>query len=237
MKRLKHILMLLFSTLCLASCGLFGFQDRSKQDPVKESAGSRSSIQKKSTQTEESNLTYNGSYYSVEGKYGEVLVVNKRHPLDPSYAPGEDPTAYSAFQELLVAMRQEGFAISDAYSGYRSYDYQSGLYQNYVNRDGQKAADRYSARPGYSEHQTGLAFDLMDMSGALLEEPQASAWLAENAHYYGFIVRYLPDKEDITGYSPESWHIRYIGPEAEDIYESGLTLEEYFNIPGGDYQE
>ncbi|MGT2755692.1 LD-carboxypeptidase LdcB/DacB [Streptococcus ovuberis] len=178
---------------------------------------------------------YNGSYYTVEGKYGPVLIVNKKHPLNPSYGYGEDATAFSAFQQLLSAMKSQGFAVSDSYSGFRSYDTQAGLYQSYAARDGAAAADRYSARPGYSEHQTGLAFDLMDSSGALLEEPMASQWLRDHAHEYGFIVRYLPGKEAITGYTAESWHIRYIGPEATDIHQSGLTLEEYFGIPGGDY--
>ncbi|MET3558881.1 D-alanyl-D-alanine carboxypeptidase [Streptococcus rupicaprae] len=178
---------------------------------------------------------YNGSYYTVNGKYGPVLIVNKKHPLNPSYGYGEDATAFSAFQQLLSAMKSQGFAVSDSYSGFRSYDTQAGLYQSYAARDGAAAADRYSARPGYSEHQTGLAFDLIDSSGALLEEPMASQWLRDHAHEYGFIVRYLPGKEAITGYMAESWHIRYIGPEATDIYQSGLTLEEYFGVPGGDY--
>lgn len=180
---------------------------------------------------------FNGSYYSVEGKYGPVLIVNKKHPLSSSYAPGEDPQAQAAFYRLKADMQAKGFAISDQYSGYRSYEHQAGLYQSYVTQEGQAAADRYSARPGYSEHQTGLAYDFIDQAGNLLEEPQASQWLQENAHQYGFIVRYLPGKEDITGYMAESWHIRYIGPEATAIYQSGLTLEEYFGVPGGGYAE
>lgn len=177
----------------------------------------------------------NGAYHSVQGKYGEVIIVNKKHPLAPDYAPGEDATAGAAFRQLLAGMRAAGFAVSDHYSGFRSYDLQANLYQNYVNQDGQAAADRYSARPGHSEHQTGLAFDVLDASGQLLEEPVASQWLAENAHHYGFVVRYLPGKEHITGYMPESWHVRYIGQEATDIYQSGLTLEEYYGVAGGSY--
>lgn len=191
-----------------------------------------------STQTTQKATTakYNGSYYSVQGKYGEIIIANKKHPLSSSYAPGENPQALSAFQQLIDDMQAHGFAISNNYSGFRSYETQAGLYQSYVNQDGQVAADRYSARPGYSEHQTGLAFDLLDSAGNLLEEPTASQWLASNAHHYGFIVRYLPGKEYSTGYMAETWHVRYIGQEATEIYNSGLTLEEYFGVPGGGYE-
>ncbi|HFH9837668.1 TPA: LD-carboxypeptidase LdcB/DacB [Streptococcus suis] len=184
----------------------------------------------------EDKATYNGSYYSVQGKYGEVIIVNKKHPLASDYAPGENAIAQAAFLKIIEDMQAQGFAISYNYSGYRSYETQSDLYQSYVNRDGQANADRYSARPGYSEHQTGLAFDLMDTNGSLLTESSACQWLAQNAHLYGFIVRYLPEKESVTGYMAESWHIRYIGQEATDIYNSGLTLEEYYGVSGGDYQ-
>ncbi len=178
---------------------------------------------------------FNGSYYSVQGKYGEVIIANKKHPLAADYAPGENPTAAAAFRRLMADMQALGFGISNSYSGFRSYAHQASVYQSYVNQEGQAAADTYSARPGYSEHQTGLAFDLLDTSGNLLEEPKASQWLATNAHNYGFVVRYLPGKEHITGYMAESWHVRYIGEEATDIYNSGLTLEEYYSVPGGDY--
>ena len=132
-------------------------------------------------------------------------------------------------------MIAQGYNVGYGYSGFRSYDYQRNLYQHYVNTDGQAAADRYSARPGYSEHQTGLVFDLTDKSGNLLEDTAASTWLKNNAHRYGFVVRYQPGKEASTGYMPEAWHIRYIGQEAPDIYRSGLSLEKYYGFEGGDY--
>ncbi|MEY8463685.1 LD-carboxypeptidase LdcB/DacB [Streptococcus merionis] len=199
---------------------------------------SQSSIEESTAPSSASTqASYNGSYYSVQGKYGEVIIVNKKHPLSSSYAPGEDPTAVAAFWQLVSAMQEIGYSVSNNYSGFRSYETQSGLYNNYVASDGQASADRYSARPGYSEHQTGLAFDLTDTSGALLTEYNASQWLIQNAHHYGFVVRYLDGKESITGYMAESWHIRYIGQEATDIYNSGLTLEEYYGVPGGGYVE
>ena len=180
-------------------------------------------------------LTNNGSYYSVRGKYDDIIIVNKKHGLSKDYNPGENPTAKAAFVRLRDDMINQGLNVGRSYSGFRSYDYQKTLYDNYVSRDGQAAADRYSARPGFSEHQTGLVFDLTDKSGNLLEDSRASQWLKDNAHNYGFIVRFQAGKEASTGYMPEAWHIRYVGKEAKDIHDSGLNLEEYFGIEGGDY--
>ena len=180
-------------------------------------------------------LTNNGSYYSVRGKYDDIIIVNKKHGLSKDYNPGENPTAKAAFVRLRDDMINQGLNVGRSYSGFRSYDYQKTLYDNYVSRDGQAAADRYSARPGFSEHQTGLVFDLTDKSGNLLEDARASQWLKDNAHNYGFIVRFQAGKEASTGYMPEAWHIRYVGKEAKDIHDSGLSLEEYFGIEGGDY--
>lgn len=182
------------------------------------------------------DASYNGSYYTARSKQGnDIIIVNKKHPLSPDYNPGENPEAKAAFLNLLAGMRAQGFALSDNYSGFRSYATQNDLYNSYVARDGQAAADRYSARPGYSEHQTGLAFDLLDAGGQLLTEPTASQWLLQHAADYGFIVRYVEGKEGTTGYMPESWHVRYIGPEAKEIAASGLTLEEYLGVEGGSY--
>ena len=180
-------------------------------------------------------LTNNGSYYSVRGKYDDIIIVNKKHGLSKDYNPGENSTAKAAFVRLRDDMINQGLNVGRSYSGFRSYDYQKTLYDNYVSRDGQAAADRYSARPGFSEHQTGLVFDLTDKSGNLLEDARASQWLKDNAHNYGFIVRFQAGKEASTGYMPEAWHIRYVGKEAKDIHDSGLSLEEYFGIEGGDY--
>ena len=186
-------------------------------------------------QTGAKEVQYNGSYYFIQGKYDEIVVANKKHPMAANYNPGENPTAKAAFLRLRNDMIAQGYNVGYAYSGFRSYDYQKVLYQNYVNKDGQAAADRYSARPGYSEHQTGLVFDLTDKAGNLLEDTAASNWLKNNAHRYGFVVRYQPGKEASTGYMPEAWHIRYIGKEADEIYHSGLSLEEYYGFEGGDY--
>ena len=187
------------------------------------------------TETTSNKVTSNGSYYSIKGKYDDIIIANKKYPLSPSYNPGEDATAKAAFVRLRNDMINQGFNVGHAYSGFRSYDTQKTLYQNYANRDGHAAADRYSARAGYSEHQTGLAYDLTDRSGNLLEDKTATDWLNNNAYKYGFVVRYQPGKESVTGYMPEAWHIRYIGKEAKEVYESGKSLEEYFGFDGGDY--
>ena len=180
-------------------------------------------------------VTKKGLYYSVQGKYDEILVVNKHYPLSKDYNPGENPTAKVAFLKLIAQMQKEGYAVSDNYSGFRSYATQAKLYQSYVNREGQAAADRYSARPGYSEHQTGLAFDVIGTNGHLVEDESAAQWLLDHAADYGFVVRYLKGKESVTGYMHEEWHLRYVGKEAKEIAASGLTLEEYYGFDGGDY--
>ena len=176
-----------------------------------------------------------GDYYSVQGKYDEIVIANKHYPLSKDYNPGENPTAKAELLKLIAAMQEAGFPISDHSSGFRSYETQTQLYQDYVNKDGKAEADRYSARPGYSEHQTGLAFDLIGTDGDLVTEEKAAQWLLDHAADYGFVVRYLKGKEKETGYMAEEWHLRYVGKEAKDIAASGLSLEEYYGFEGGDY--
>lgn len=165
-----------------------------------------------------------------------ILLVNKKHGVPDDYAPGMDLQAQSQCSRLIADMQEQGMNVSSSTTNYRSYPYQSELYDSYVSTYGQEEADTFSARPGYSEHQTGLAFDLLDPSGQLLTSPAEAQWLLDHAAEYGFIVRYPQGKENITGYQAEPWHIRYIGEEAEAIAASGLTLEEYLGVEGGDYQ-
>lgn len=159
-----------------------------------------------------------------------VLIANKTYALPASYNPGKiDPKAQAAFNEMAAAAAKEGLSLRIC-SGFRSYATQKTLYNNYCKRDGQKAADRFSARPGHSEHQTGLAMDI-NRAGSSFDNTPEAKWIAENCWKYGFIIRYPKGKEDITGYKYESWHVRYLGKEwAKTIYDSGLTLEEYFGI-------
>ena len=124
-----------------------------------------------------------GDHYSIQGKYDEIVVANKHYPMSKDYNPGENPTAKAELLKLIAAMQQAGFPISDHYSGFRSYETQVKLYQDYVNQDGKAEADRYSARPGYSEHQTGLAFDLIGTNGNLVTEEKAAQWLLDHAAF------------------------------------------------------
>ena len=156
--------------------------------------------------------------------------------MPSTYNKGEDPVAKAALESMLEAGKAAGFNYN-AFSGFRSYEYQTTLYNRYVNRDGKANADRYSARPGYSEHQTGLAFDIGEVNRQDLwlteefGETPAGQWLMNNAHHYGFILRYPKGKEHITGFMYESWHYRYVGVEhATTIYNANTTLEEYLNI-------
>jgi zinc D-Ala-D-Ala carboxypeptidase len=166
----------------------------------------------------------------------DILIANKQYPLPSTYSPGESKEARAAFNEMAAAAKLDGFELI-AFSTYRSYDYQTGLYERYVERDGSKAADRYSARPGYSEHQTGLAFDIGEVNNEQyyaseeFGETEAGKWVAANAYRFGFIMRYPEGKEKITGYMHESWHFRYVGIEvAEEIYKQNISLEEYLGI-------
>ena len=178
---------------------------------------------------ESSKEVVNGATY-VDG----ILIVNKKHPIPSDFASGEDPEAGQKIRELIADMQSNGYNIASNYSGYRSHAYQTNLYNNYVQQSGKEAADTYSARPGYSEHETGLCFDLIDGNGALVESAPEAKWIKENAHKYGFILRYPEGKEDITGYMHEPWHLRYVGKSvAKKIYENNLTLEEYLNVSGG----
>lgn len=157
-----------------------------------------------------------------------ILIVNKKYSLPANYNPGVDQTASDALKQLQQAASTAGHNIP-LISGFRSYSRQQTLYNNYVARDGQALADTYSARPGHSEHQTGLAFDVGKLDDNYGSTP-AGIWLKENCHKYGFIIRYPKGKESITGYQYEPWHIRYLGVEhATKIMNQNITLEEYLN--------
>ena len=207
-------------------------QTSTEEKTVQEgTAGSKSQV----ASQKKAEVVDKGDHYSIQGKYDEIVVANKHYPMSKDYNPGENPTAKAELLKLIAAMQQAGFPISDNYSGFRSYETQTQLYQNYVDKDGKAEADRYSARPGYSEHQTGLAFDLIGTNGDLVTEEKAAQWLLDHAADYGFVVRYLKGKEKETGYMAEEWHLRYVGKEAKEIAASGLSLEEYYGFEGGDY--
>ncbi|MCE5091280.1 M15 family metallopeptidase [Staphylococcus devriesei] len=165
----------------------------------------------------------------------DILIVNKEISLPSSYNPGEESESQQALQQLFSDAQQDGINLYKI-SGFRSYPTQVQLYNNYVERDGKEAADKYSARPGYSEHQTGLTYDVGGVNSdknlyASFGETKEGQWIAKNAHKYGFIVRYPKGKESITGYQYEPWHLRYLGKDiATDVYHSDKTLEEYVGL-------
>ena len=175
---------------------------------------------------------------NTPGKYVKgILVVNKVYALPSTYNPGINPLAQKGVNDMVAAAKSQGVYLS-ILSSYRSYSYQATLYNNYVARDGQAAADRYSARPGHSEHQTGLAFDFGGTNQyhnfkSTFADTKEGKWLAGNAHKYGFFLRYPKGKESITGYMFEPWHFRYVGSgESPLIKASGKTLEEYLGVRG-----
>ena len=194
------------------------------------------------------NIGLDNPYYTntkpADNLNTNLLLVNKYNYLTEDYVPSNlenISTTYArsgmqlvkeakeAFETLSENAKKEGMNVI-AMSSYRSYDYQVNLYNNYVAQDGKEAADKYSARPGYSEHQTGLAVDVynLDLPYTSFEETEEFTWMQKNAYKYGFILRFPKDKVDITGYQYESWHYRYVGKKvAKEIKDNNLTLEEY----------
>jgi LAS superfamily LD-carboxypeptidase LdcB len=174
----------------------------------------------------------NNTVTQVDGLYyvDGILLANKTYPLTSSYDPGDLlDEFYNAFYNMQAAAELDGIQLW-IQSGYRDYETQEIIYNRYVASDGQELADTYSARPGYSEHQTGLAADINNPSDSFNDTAEAK-WLEENCAKYGFIIRFPRGKEAYTGYQYESWHIRYVGVEkAKAITDSGLSLEEYYGI-------
>jgi len=181
---------------------------------------------------------------------GLLILVNKQHPVDQDYKP-DDLTAMkyyivgreasgrfmrepavAAFNQLVEAAALEGIELKMT-TAYRSYDYQKIIFDNYLNQYGEEEANRFSAKPGQSEHQSGLAVDVSSSSVEyeLLDtygDTPEGKWLIAHAHEFGFILRYPEGKEGVTGYLYEPWHLRYVGLfVAKEIYEQGTTLEEY----------
>ena len=178
-------------------------------------------------------------------KYTSLVLVNKYFYLDENYIPNNlikinincasssslygESEAVSNFESMCLAAKEEGLTIK-AMSTYRSYASQSAIYNNYLKSDTQASVDTYSARPGHSEHQTGLAFDVYNgvVSFTSFGTTNEYRWVKNNAYKYGFIIRYTEANSYITGYSSEPWHLRYVGVEAATyIYNNNITLEEY----------
>ncbi len=176
-----------------------------------------------------------------------IMIVNKTYSIPKDYYPKNTHTTiskntlqcetclvnevYDAYIEMKKDAQNEGLNIW-IQSGYRSYNYQKELFDSYVSRDGVEKSEKYSAKPGYSEHQTGYAFDLNTIDDSFANTKEG-IWINNNAYKYGFILRYPKNKEEITGYKYESWHLRYVGKDlAKILYNNGnwITLEEYLGI-------
>lgn len=204
------------------------------------------------------NTTTTADMYPLTAPDDDILVlVNKTHPMSKTYAASDfvtvehcDPdvgnndtkkmrkVAADAFEELHAAAEEAGYNILMR-TGYRSYTYQTSLYNNYVSKNGEEKANTYSAKPGQSEHQTGLCCDVGRPGKGLttFDGTDEAKWIAENAYKYGFILRFPEGKSDITGYIYESWHIRYVGKDAAKIiYEHNWTLEEYLEAAAAKQQ-
>lgn len=199
------------------------------------------------------NIHLDNEFYGVEYKTDiskdTTMLVNKYYLLDSTYEPtdlvvipqtyswGDKGTqrtrkvTYDAFLKMWNAANLEGYYLMVS-SSYRSYEEQKIVYDNYKKR-GQKYADKYAARPGASEHQTGLALDIfskLNSNKNTFKDTKTAEWLKENSWKYGFILRYPSDAEDITGYSYESWHFRYVGVDAAKyIYENNITFDLYYS--------
>lgn len=194
------------------------------------------------------NIGLDKPYYTDMNNIKEpdsiTVLVNKYNLLPSNYEPSDLVTISRANSQITVKLRSEaakrfeelcndassiGYSIQGI-SGYRSYSYQDGLYNRYKASD-PKGVDTYSARPGASEHQTGLAMDVATNTTIYTKfgTTKEYIWLKDNAHKYGFIIRYTKDNMAITGYKQEEWHIRYVGEEiAKYIYENNITYDEYY---------
>jgi D-alanyl-D-alanine carboxypeptidase len=204
-----------------------------------------------------------GTVYDIDSASSLTVVVNKHRPLEPpTYVPDYliriqtehlRTEAAQAYQRMAEAAQAEGVNLV-AVSGYRSYGHQASLYDSYVAQYGQVTADTIAARPGYSEHQLGLAMDVANADAACalqdcFEDTPVGAWVAEHAWEYGFIIRYPKGEEAVTGYAYEPWHLRYVGTDlAEELQAAAHdphrdpgepdvdTLEEFFGLePAPDY--
>lgn len=184
--------------------------------------------------------TRNGATY-IDG----YLIANKTYALPSTFVPENpevpvtearsnkslDKDLMTAFRKMQADATAKGLNIYIA-SGYRSYDYQVSLYNRYVANDGKAAADTYSSRPGNSEHQTGLCFDLNSIEDSF-QYTNEGKWVNDNCYKYGFCIRFPKGKDAYTGYQYESWHLRYVGTDlAQKLYNNGdwISLEEYFGI-------
>lgn len=246
------------SLITIAGIGLLvfaGYLLWPSNDTLNDRLSNDTATDAESGSTSNESSEFNKQMYSLDEEDSLWLVVNKQRMISEDYSPSDlrlpdvllfpnksrdqlqlTDTAATALEQMFNDAEAEGVQLMLG-SAYRSYSVQNFYYENYVATYGQEEADRFSARPGTSEHQTGLAVDIAepDQSCYLqvcFEGETAGMWVSENANKYGFILRYPNEKESVTGYQYEPWHYRYVGPElANEINDSaGETLEEFFSL-------
>ena len=158
-----------------------------------------------------------------------ILLVNKKIGLPKTYNPGLNKKMLVMYYLMKMCALKDGVKLK-IISGFRSYSYQEKIYNEYIKEFGKEKTDTFSAKPGHSEHQTGFAIDICDDSDNFIGTKE-DKWLQENAHKFGYIIRYPKGKEHITGYKYEPWHLRFVGVKhAKTIKCNQITLEEYLDI-------
>jgi D-alanyl-D-alanine carboxypeptidase len=200
----------------------------------------------KSAETTAKPASFDKKRYSLTDPTSGWVIINKQHPLQPkTYVPTDlavppVPLRVPGNETMQLRAAPAGSLAAMLSSGYRSYAYQVSLYNGYVKSQGQASADAQSARPGFSEHQTGLAADVEPVTRTCelevcFESTPEGKWVAANAYKFGFILRYTADKTAVTGYEYEPWHIRYVGTalSIQMHTEHIETLEEFFFVKGG----
>lgn len=242
---------LIIASVIIVGASLLAYSLRDDRGTISK-AETNNKAAEKSNDKSKDNLSID-----IKDANSQYVLVNKSNPIEPiDYKPvdlvipdvqtsssdSEDERSVRrmvkmGLEKMLEDAKDEGHELV-MNSGFRSYKAQNFYFNNYVRQYGLEEAKKFSAQPGFSEHQTGLAFDLSYKDKrCYLEvcfgETEAGKWLANNAHKYGFIVRYLDGKSEITGYQYEPWHFRYLGREvAKEIFEKKITYEEYLRDKG-----
>ena len=256
----KAKIIIIFLGIVLASGTAFAFVRENSQDTNSQTTNNKTATHSKPEPTEKS--TFDTQKHSTTDPKSIWVIVNKQRQLTPkSYVPTDlrfpnvsqrvpgnesmklRDEAATAVEKMFADAKKDGLNL-EVSSGYRSYSFQVSLYGGYVQTQGQAEADTQSARPGYSEHQTGLALDIQPADGRChleecFQDTAEGKWVKEHAYKYGFIMRYTPTKQTVTGYTYEPWHFRYVGVDlATEMHTTNIeTLEEFFKTGSApDYQ-
>lgn len=255
----KHFIIFVVIIALIGLCWFVFLRDSSLDTDKKtgtNGSGNSGKVENEGVAVGEPDPTFNKNELSISDPASAWVVANKQRPLSPkTYAPNDlavpniplaattsvekqvrKETA-SALEALVAAGKKDGVSFN-LQSGFRSYNFQTSLYNRYVQQQGQAVADTQSARPGYSEHQTGFAADLGSISNpqcdveACFGETAEGKWLAANGHAFGFIIRYPKGMDATTGYIYEPWHVRYVGVKlATEMHNKNVaTLEEFFGL-------